>query len=553
MQVRFLPGASAGNGILTLCPCYRPALSVSESALEAPPIPPEPAPTDPTRAHEPVPWTLRLFMREHPGWATAIVIAVLSVVLVLYARTRPSYDAFGWLVWGYQTVHTSLDLGGAPSWKPLTYLFTVPFAVFGHYEMWLWMFFSTAVALAGAVFAGRIAYRLSAGGTAKPDDPPVVRYAPIAAAIFAGAAVLGLQNYMHYILSFQSDPMLVTFTLAAIDMHMIGKYRLTLLFGVLATLGRPEAGPWLALWGLWAWVKLPAMRWMLVAGALVVAFGWFGIPTITNGRPLLAGDLAQKSPRALRHNQFFGTLGRFRDLEYIPVWIAVLLTIVVAAVRRNRLILTLAAGAVGWVIVEIAFAYHGWPALGRYMFEPAAVGAVLAGVAVGLVLTELPRALAELPRLRLGVPRWAGIPVVVVLIGALVPGAIARIRDERRDLRHEHARTHQIALLQTTTTLLGGPRHIANCGQPVTDVQYASALAWIFHRNVGSVGGLQQNVEKIELRKNIPKVLIKPVSRGGWSVTPWHTRPSQVARCRRLNAAYVVTQHHPGGVLVRHR
>ena len=475
-----------------------------------------------------------------------MALVVVSAVLIVWAGTRPSYDAYGWLVWGYQTVHLSLDLGGAPSWKPLTYLFTVPFALFGHYEMWLWMFFSAAVALAGAVFAGRIAYRLGGGGTATPDDSPVARYAPLAAAIFAGAAVLGLQDYQHYILSFQSDPMLVTFTLAAIDMHLLGKYRWTLLFGVLATLGRPEAGPWLALWGLWAWVRLPSMRWMLIAGALVVAFGWFGIPTITNHQPLLAGDLAQKSPRALRHNQFFGTLGRFRDLEYTPVWIAVLLTLAVAVVRRNRLILTLAAGAVGWVIVEIGFAYHGWPALGRYMFEPGAVAAVLAGVAVALVL-------AELPRLRRGIPRWAGIPVVAILVGALVPGAIARIRTERRDLHHERDRTHQIASLQTTTTLLGGARHISNCGQPVTDVAYASALAWLYHRNVGSVGGVQQHVEQIELRKRIPKVLIRPVGRGGWSVLPWHTLASKRARCKGLHAKYTFTARHPGGVLVRLR
>jgi len=539
---------SGRKGILSGRPCYRPPLSVSESTLEAPPLPPEPAAPQSQRAPEPVPWTLRLFVRRHPWWATAVLIALLSVLMVLYARTRPSYDAYGWLVWGYQTVHLSLDLGGAPSWKPLTYLFTVPFAVFGHYEMWLWMFFSAGVALAGAVFAGRIAYRLSGGGAMKPDDPPVVRYAPIAAAVFAGAAVLGLQDYMHYILSFQSDPMLVTFVLAAIDMHMIGKYRWTLVFGVLATLGRPEAGPWLALWGLWAWIKLPSMRWMLVAGALVVAFGWFGIPTITNGRPLLAGDLAQKSPRALRHNQFFGTLGRFKDLEYIPVWIAALLTLVVAVVRRNRTILVLAAGAVGWVIVEIAFAYHGWPALGRYMFEPAAVGAVLAGVGVGLVLAELPR--LKLPQLSRALPRWAGIPVVAVLVGTLVPGAVARIRAERQDLRHERARTHQITLLQTTTNVVGGARHVANCGQPVTDVAYASALAWIYHRDVGSVGGFQQGVEKAELRQNIPKVLIRPVARGGWSVLPWHTRPSQIARCSSLHAEYVVTSRHPAGVLV---
>jgi hypothetical protein len=482
-------------------------------------------------------------MRRHPWWTSAIILGLISVGLVVYARTRPSYDAYGWLVWGYQSLHGTLDLGGAPSWKPLPFLFTVPFALAGHYQLWLWMFFDVAVSLAGAVFAGRIAYRLSGGTPATSEGEAVVRYAPIASAIFAGAAVLGLQDYMHYILSFQSDPILVTLTLAAIDMHLLGKYRWTLVFGVLAALGRPEVWPFLGLWGIWAWLKVPSIRWMLYAGVLVIAFMWFGIPTITNRRPDIAGQLAQQSPRALRHNQFFGTLGRFKDLEYIPVWIAAALTVVVALIRRNRVILALAAGAVGWVVVEIAFAYHGWPALGRYMFEPAAIGAVLAGVAVGMVLIEL-------PRLRRGVPRWAGIPVVAVLVATLVPGALARIRTERHDRRHEVARTHQIALLQTTTNLLGGARHITNCGQPVTDVAYVSALAWLYHLDVGSVGGLQQHVEGAELRnKSLPKVLIRPVASGGWSLLPWHIRPSQVARCGGLHAEYVVTPHHPAGVL----
>src|SRR5438874_10519340 len=101
--------------------CYRPALSVSESTLEAPPIPPEPVAPERERAPEPVPWTLRLFMRQHPWWSIAIVLLAISVVLVVWARTRPSYDAYGWLVWGYQTLHLALDLGGAPSWKPMPF------------------------------------------------------------------------------------------------------------------------------------------------------------------------------------------------------------------------------------------------------------------------------------------------------------------------------------------------------------------------------------------------------------------------------------------------
>jgi hypothetical protein len=568
---------------------------VSESTLEAPPVA-ESATPGQGLAPEPVPWTLRGFMREHPWWSVGVVLVLLSAILVVWARTRPSYDAYGWLVWGYQTLHLTLDLGGAPSWKPLPYLFTVPYAVFGHYQLWLWMLTATAVALAGPVFAGRIAFRLTdAGDPGQPDDSraaqlddsgaallgeagrrargrpegeagsrepdgsraaefseaggrargrregtrerePIYRSAPWAAAVVAGAAVFGLEDYFHYILSAQSDPMLVTFVLAAIDMFLLGRYRWTLVLGVLAALGRPEVWPFLGVFMIWAYFKVPSMRWMLLAGGAVIVFMWFGIPTITNGRPNISGELAKLSPRALRHNRLFGTIGRFTELQYLPVWIAALGVVAWAAVRRLRAILLLAAGAVAWVVVEIAFAYHGWPALPRYMFEAAAVGAVLAGVAVGWVLRDP-------PRMRGGVPRGAGVPVVAILVAILVatliPGAIARMRTERRDLRHERDRTHQIALLQTTTNLLGGSRHIRNCGQPVTDVGYVSALAWLYHTNVGFVGGLQQHVEAVELRKPLPKVLFKPLPRGGWSVLPWHTRPYQIPRCRGLNAEYV--------------
>ncbi|MBV8431995.1 MAG: hypothetical protein JO244_12565, partial [Solirubrobacterales bacterium] len=108
-----------------------------------------------------MPWTLRRFAREHPGWTAAGVLVILAGLLVVYARTRPSYDAYGWLVWGYQALHGSLDLGGAPSWKPLPFLFTVPYALFGHYALWLWMVTAVSISLSSSIFAGRIAYRLT--------------------------------------------------------------------------------------------------------------------------------------------------------------------------------------------------------------------------------------------------------------------------------------------------------------------------------------------------------------------------------------------------------
>jgi hypothetical protein len=536
--------------------CYRPPLFVSESTLEAPPTSAEPAAPDRERARSRAPWTLRLFMRQHPWWSTAILLLAISVVLVAWARTRPSYDAYGWLVWGHQTLHLTLDLGGAPSWKPMPFLFTVPFALAGHYQLWLWMFYSTAVALAGAVFGGRIAYRLVRDETLASDQVPagsnnggparvdrVLRYVPWAAAVSAGAAVLGIQGYVHYILSAQSDPMLVTFVLAAVDMFLLGRYRWTLVLGVLAALGRPEAWPLLGLFMLWAWFRLPRMRWMLVAGAGLIAFMWFGIPTITNGRPNISSELAKGSHRALHHNRLLGTIGRFTQLEYLPVWTAALCTVAWAAVRRRYAVLLLAASSAAWVVVEIAFAFHGWPANPRYMFEAAALAAVLVGVAVGW-------ALLELPRVRTGLPRWAGVPAVAILAATLIPGAIARVRTERKDLFHERGRTHQIALLQTTTDVLGGSRHIRNCGEPVTDVGYVSALAWLYDTNVGFVGGFQQGVEKAALRDvSLPKVLFTPLSHGGWSVQPWHTRPGQAARCAGLHAEYASTPQ--GNVLIR--
>ena len=84
--------------------------------------------------------------------------------------------------------------------------------------------------------------------------------------------------------------------------------------------------------------------------------------------------------------------------------------------------LALAAGVCAWVIVEIAFSLHGWPGLGRYMFEPAAVLIAIAGVGVGSLLVDPPR----ISR----VAGWAGVALVAVIVLALVPPALSRARSE---------------------------------------------------------------------------------------------------------------------------
>ena len=100
---------------------------MSEQTLDAPPVEVlgRPAPERRTGTD----WPALAF--RYRWWLTAGGLLLLSLAIVLYARTRPGYDPYGWLVWGKLTIHLELDTNGAPSWKPLPYLFTVPYAVVG--------------------------------------------------------------------------------------------------------------------------------------------------------------------------------------------------------------------------------------------------------------------------------------------------------------------------------------------------------------------------------------------------------------------------------------
>ena len=467
---------------------------------------------------------MRSLLREHPGATTGVVLVAFSVLLVLWAQTRPGFDPYGWLVWGHQTLHLNLNTNGAPSWKPLPYLFTVPYAVTGHYAMWLWMFTAVAISLSGSIFAARIAYKLT-------GPSPEHRYAPYVAAVFAGVSLLGIRDYMHYILSAQSDTMIVALTLGAIDCHLSRRPRIAFCLAVLASLGRPEVWPFVGLYAIWAWRSVPQMRGLIVGGLIVIPLLWFGIPALTADSFFVAGNLALHSGRALHNNKVFGTIDRFLDLHEAPIWIAALLSVAVAIWRRDRPTLVLAAGVVAWVVVEIAFALHGWPALDRYMFEAAGVAVVLAAVLVGRLLQGFSAwSAAGRPSLA-GIPDWAGIAIVTLIALALVPSALTRLRAEHKDLYHERARTRQINRLAGVIARIGGPAAVTACGQPASELSFQSVLAWTTNLNVGGVG--YHPARDIHRRRAV--VEFRPVG-NGWHVHPYHTRPGMHAQCRRLIA-----------------
>ena len=469
---------------------------------------------------------------------TALGLLIVSLAIVLYARTRPGYDPYGWLVWGKLTIHLALDTNGAPSWKPLPYLFTVPYAVFGHYALWLWMVTSVAISLSGLIFAWRIAFRLT-------YSRPERRYASYVAGLVAACAVLAMQdpvgnyNYTHYILSAESDTMIVSLCLLAIDLHLSGHHKAAFWMWWLGALGRPEVWPFYGLAGLWLWRYVPSYRKWLYASVVLLVFLWFGIPGITSKSILTAGNVAENSPREIHGNKVTGVITRFHELLPNTLWLLAVLTVAWAVWRRRIAILLITAGALIWVLVEIAFALHGFPAVPRYMFEAGAVVGILAGIFVGRIVHELPAFLAQLtrrvdggrfsPRLATHVGTWGTVLVLVLIAGSLAGAAHRQERLEHVDLRFERQRTVLIGRLSGVVRTLG-VSNMFDCGQPNIPIEYQSAFSWYAGIKTGV---LYVNPSYVKTHPH-PLINIYPVAGNGWKVFLSGVDPAHAAVCSRV-------------------
>jgi hypothetical protein len=341
--------------------------------------------------------------------------------------------------------------------------------------------------------------------------------------------VLEIQTIEHYMLSYQSDPVITALCLAAADCALAARWRSALTALTLAALGRPEVWAFLAVFTLWAWLRRPALRlWSAAAIGLVAAL-WFGVPWLTNGRPDLAGQLAENTRQVLRSAQLSGTWSRFVPLHEKAIWIVALVAVIIGVTRRHVAILLLAGGVVLWFAVEVLTAYVGLPVLPRFMFEAAGLSAVVAGAGVGTAGVEIAALRRRLPL----APGLAGLLAVGSAAALLVPAAGARTAEERADLGQLHRRSAELALLSTAIQAAGGPGLLRSCGEPVTYVSDASALAWLLGLDVARIGYKPGR----EIRRGIPLVILRPLDPTGWTLTPVHERGGDVTRCARLRTS----------------
>ena len=380
--------------------------------------------------------------------AGCLALAGLSLLL----PGAPSYDPLSWVVWGREVVELDLKTSGGPSWKPLPVAFTTVFALVGGAAPWLWLVLARASALLGLVFAYRIASRLAGA----------------AAGVIAVAALVFSRGWFWSDWIGYSEGLLLALVLWAVDRHLAGRHRQTLVLGFLAALLRPEVWPFAAAYGIWLCLREPTARRLSAGLALGVPALWL-LPELIG-----SGDAFRASERARAHGRIEGprpvssprARGALRRSHGAAVARARRLRSgareLAAAAGSRAAALALGLGALGWLGLVAAMARAGYSGNPRYLIAPAGIACVVAGVGWASAGRAL-LARARLPSVLVGaatvflVPRC---PCRGCSTGwtACVPRARACHRGRPR------------RQLPGAIRLAGGRRRLLACGTPVTQL-----------------------------------------------------------------------------------
>ena len=399
------------------------------------------------------------------GLLAAVISILAAAALELGLRMDPSYDPFGWLVWGRQTLHLALNTVGAPSWKPLPWLLTTPLALAGAAAPALWLIVACAAGLLALWLAYRLGHRL-------------------AGRVGGAAAVVGIllcRNWFDYLLTGNVEPATVALALGAVESHVLGRRRLAFVLLGLTALMRPEAGLLLVIYGAWLWRSDREARVFEAAFFAALALLWFLPPYIATGvgfgsrDPVFIAAGATHDPLTVAY--------RAGVIVIWPVAIAALAGLAFAVRSRTadrRLALAIATGCAGWVGATALMAALGFPGLQRFMLPAGAGACVLAGAGVGWAVAPI----RGLFRSR----RWPlGGAILLVAAAATVWYAQFRINDAFSSIRGEQARSSLDRSLDAAITAAGGRRRVLACGLPSADLGFQSALGWDLHRAVGQI------------------------------------------------------------------
>ena len=421
--------------------------------------------------------------------ATATALAALSLLLPFSAV----YDTWAWLVWGREVGELELDTGGGPSWKPLPVLFTSLFGFAGDAAPALWLVIARVGWIAAAMLAWRLAVRLA---------PTADRRIRLAAGAIAAAGVLLLDDpFTSWLRQFGgglSEPLLVAVVLGAVDRELGGRRGQALALGLAAALLRPEAWPFLALYGAWLWRGRALPRAAIAGVAVAVPVLWL-VPDLIGSGDALTGAGRARSDTGAPLGEGVEAIGRTLDLAPWAMWPAAAYAAARAWIGSERTIPLLAGLAAAWIAVVGVLATLGYAGLPRFGAPAAALACVLGAVGLVVLYEELQRARRLAGRLRsvgLGAlitrERYRraalGAGVLAALLAALAIQGALRAADVPGQYDAAREFDGRIGDLDALVDDIGRDR-IDGCGEVATsDFLVQTALAWQLERPLDQVG-----------------------------------------------------------------
>jgi hypothetical protein len=442
------------------------------------------------------------------SWRVYLALAVGSLALgcvsLLYPST-PSYDPWGWLLWGREIIHLDLNTVGANSFKPFPLLFTVPFALFGKAQPDLWL----AVARAGAIFAVAMVFKLAARltiqfGAGTAGRQGLGRLAGYAPAVLAGAvAALSLLISSQYIRDAAlgySECLGAGLVLLAVDRHLDDKPRQAFIIGFFPALDRPEIWAFWGLYGLYLWRCDPRARKLIVALFAAVPVLWF-LPEYWGSGHFFRGVNRALHPRSNAatftkcpfctemKSALHLSLSRVRVVAGV---LAVGAAIAVGRALRGRagglgselreqarrpaaVVLVLAVMAIVWFVEISTMTQMGFSGNQRYLIIGGALVVVLGGVGWGLAAWKLGELLGRLIR---PAPGGAVASLAATAVFLLVPSwagsgfSIGKL---------DHALRYQGELRKDLSSILkraGGAKKVLACGTVESEKFQKQMVAW---------------------------------------------------------------------------
>jgi hypothetical protein len=412
--------------------------------------------------------------------ALAVALGALSLVLPF----APVYDPWAWLVWGREVGELSLDTTGGPSWKPLPVMFTTVLGSAGDAAPDLWLAVARAAWLATALLAWRVAARLAGPG----------RWGVVAGALAAVGTILLFDPFTAWLRQFAgglSEPAAAALVLLAVDRALSDRHGHALAALAAASLIRPEAWPFLVLYGVWLWRRraLPTPALAVVAVAIPVL--WL-VPDLLGSGSALTGAERARAGTGSAAGEALDAAGRGLGLPLVVFWVAsgwaalgaprppaaAALPIDPRAPATVRL---LVAGGLAWIGVVAALAALGYTGLPRFA-APAGAAVCVTG-AVGLVWFlrgALSAAKAPRPEPTAGARATRSLltfgALVLVAAGVFQGGwrAVGLPEDAREASRFEEQVSELFALVDAV-----GADRLTSCGSVfTTDLLTQTALAW---------------------------------------------------------------------------